>query len=171
MSAGTDARIPFPRTDKPLACQAHPEWFAHEQTSIRAAQRDIARAKHACSSCPIAAGCLKWALANPGPSRIGVWAATTPRERGALRRRLQMRLGPDWVGVVAQADRARRTGPQAPAPEPSAMWSQPYRPWREQLTPDQQQRNLQLLDLAQRTTRPRTRTGSPRSEQNLGKAS
>lgn len=166
----TDARIPFPRTDRPLACQAHPDWFAHEQASVPAAQQDIARAKRACSGCPIAAGCLKWALANPGPSRIGVWAATTPRERGTLRRRLRARLGPDWIGVVAQADRVRaRRAAYAPVPEPSPMWSSPYRPWREQLTPDQQRRNRELLDLAQRTTRPRTR--SPHHEQNLGKAS
>lgn len=164
MSTEPDARISFPRTDTPLACQAHPDWFAHEQSSLPAAQQDIARAKHACAGCPIAVGCLKWALANPGPSRIGVWAATTPRERSILRRRLQMRLGSDWVGVVAQADRTRRARP--PAPEPSPMWSQPYQPWREELTPDQQRRNLQLLDLAQRTTRPRTR-----SEQTMEEAS
>ncbi|MEW2078791.1 WhiB family transcriptional regulator [Streptomyces sp. NPDC013433] len=162
MNTETDTRIPFPRTDTPLACQAHPDWFAHEQTS--AVQQDIDKAKHACAGCPIAAGCLKWALANPGPSRIGVWAATTPRERSILRRRLQMRLGPDWVGVVAQADRARAR--RTAVPEPSPMWSQPYRPWREQLTPGQQRRNRELLDLAQRTTRPRT----SRSEQTLGKA-
>ncbi|MEV5432765.1 WhiB family transcriptional regulator [Streptomyces sp. NPDC052701] len=171
MSTQTDARIAFPQTDKPLACQAHPEWFAHERTTAPAARRDIDRAKRACSSCPIAAGCLKWALANPGPSRIGVWAATTPRERSALRRRLTMRLGPDWVGVIAQADRARRQEPHRSAgdavPKPSPMWSHPYQPWREPLSPDQQRRNLQLLDLAQRTTRPR----SPHHKQTLGKAS
>ncbi|PWJ02168.1 WhiB family transcriptional regulator [Streptomyces sp. NWU49] len=166
MSTEPETRIPFPRTDTPLACQAHPDWFAHEQTSVPAARQDIARAKRACSGCPIAAGCLKWALANPGPSRIGVWASTTPRERSALRRRLRARLGPDWIGVVAQADRerARRTA-YPPLPEPSPMWSQPYRPWHEPLTPEQQRRNRELLDLAQR--RPRT----SRSEQTLGKAS
>ncbi|MGC2997135.1 WhiB family transcriptional regulator [Streptomyces sp. G35A] len=169
MSTETETRIPFPRTDRPLACQAHPDWFAHEQTSVPAAQQDIDKAKRACAGCPIAAGCLKWALANPGPSRIGVWAATTSRERSILRRRLRARLGPDWIGVVAQADRdrdRRRTAYQ-PAPAPSPLWSQPYQPWREELTPDQQRRNLQLLDLAQRTTRPRT----PHPEQTMEEAS
>ncbi|MGP3950942.1 WhiB family transcriptional regulator [Streptomyces sp. 7N604] len=155
-----DPRIPFPHTDAPLACRTNPAWFAHEhgQTS----PDDVARIEHArtaCRSCPIADGCLKWALANAPLIPTGIWAATTARQRTTLRRRLQLRLGIDWVGVVAQADRdrARRQAPSPPAADPapaaSPMWSSHYEPWREPVTPEQQKRNQELLLLAQRTTR------------------
>jgi transcription factor WhiB/Lsr2 protein len=106
-----DPRFPFPFTDTPTACRTHPEWFSHERTSTRAAEKDIAKAKLACSGCPIVADCLKWALANPALTPVGVWAATTPRQRPELRRRLTERLGPDWPSVVTQRDQAakRRT--------------------------------------------------------------
>ncbi|WP_460074093.1 WhiB family transcriptional regulator [Streptomyces sp. YKOK-I1] len=154
-----DPRIPFPHTEELLACREHPAWFVHEygQTTDGDADR-IERAKAACGGCPIAAGCLKWALANPDLTPSGIWAATTARQRTTLRRRLQIRLGLDWVGAVAQADRqcARRSRPPSPAPDPtpaaSPMWAR-YEPWREPVTPDQQKRNLELLDIAQRKTR------------------
>ncbi|MFI1293345.1 WhiB family transcriptional regulator [Streptomyces sp. NPDC020792] len=157
-----DPRISFPRTEAPLACQTNPAWFIHEygQTGPDDADR-IERAKTACGGCPIADGCLKWALANPQLTPSGIWAATTARQRTALRRRLQIRLGLDWVGVVAQADRAQNA--RCAAPQPSAadqappahpLWSSHYEPWREPISPDQQQRNRELLDIAQR--KPRT---------------
>jgi len=37
------------------------------------------------SGCPAFDGCLEYVLARPG--LLGVWAATTPDERGAIRRR------------------------------------------------------------------------------------
>ncbi|MFF2470405.1 hypothetical protein [Streptomyces mirabilis] len=40
-------------------------------------------------------------LTQPDLTRIGVWAATTAPDRSALRRRLENRLGPDWVNVIA----------------------------------------------------------------------
>ncbi|MFC9916224.1 WhiB family transcriptional regulator [Streptomyces sp. NPDC127197] len=152
-----DPRIPFPHTEVPLACRTNPHLFIHEygQTGPGDADR-IERAKTACGGCPIAAGCLKWALANPELTPSGIWAATTARQRTTLRRRLQIRLGLDWVGVVAAADRrARRSEPRPPdaVPAASPMWSTPYEPWREPVTPAQQQHNRELLDLAQRKQR------------------
>jgi WhiB family redox-sensing transcriptional regulator len=38
----------------------------------------------------------------------GIWAATTPRQRNALRRQLAARLGNNWVAVVADHDRRLR---------------------------------------------------------------
>ncbi|MET9077905.1 WhiB family transcriptional regulator [Streptomyces sp. NPDC004232] len=155
-----DPRIPFPDVEAPLACRTNPRLFIHDhgQSDPDALAR-IERAKTACGTCPIAAGCLKWALANPELTPSGIWAATTARQRTTLRHRLQARLGLDWVGVVAQADRerARRSTTRPPAPDPvpaaSPMWSTPYTPWREPVGPDQQQHNLQVLDLAQRKSR------------------
>ncbi|MCW8102690.1 WhiB family transcriptional regulator [Streptomyces tauricus] len=151
-----DPRIPFPHTDARLACRKNPGWFVHEygQSSSKADRERIEQARQACRRCPIAADCLKWALANPELTPTGIWAATVSRERKALRRRLQERHGLDWVGVVAAADRAReqarlnRARPPAPDPAPaaSAMWTSHYEPWREPLTPDRQQRNRELLN-------------------------
>ncbi|MER5700260.1 hypothetical protein ABT255_58650 [Streptomyces mirabilis] len=45
------------------------------------------------------------------------------------------------------------------------MWSSSYEPWTEPVTTDQQQRNRELLDLAQRTTR------TPRPTETLAEAS
>jgi hypothetical protein len=102
-----DPRIPFPVSTEPLACRENPEWFSHDNPTAPEAREDTERAKQACSGCPIAASCLKWSLANPTLTTTGVWAATTPKQRTALRRRLVARHGPDWVGVVAEKDRQR----------------------------------------------------------------
>ncbi|MEH0557340.1 WhiB family transcriptional regulator [Streptomyces sp. B21-101] len=72
-------RITFPFTASPTACQRQPALFSHEATTTPAAQTDIEQATLLCSSCPIAAGCLKWALSHPGEARLGVWAGTTAR--------------------------------------------------------------------------------------------
>ncbi|WP_410540517.1 WhiB family transcriptional regulator [Streptomyces sp. KL2] len=156
-TAVLDERIPFPRTDAPLPCRTNPRWFSHDRIlpAQGQAQEDITRAKQACRSCPIAAGCLKWALAHPGSTAVGVWAATTATERGALRRRLRERLGEDWVEVVARRDQAarqrRRQERWNPPPIQQSQQAQralsrleleliptrpaPYEPWREPITP------------------------------------
>ncbi|MCX4404446.1 sigma-70 family RNA polymerase sigma factor [Streptomyces sp. NBC_01764] len=75
-----DPRILFPHTDAPLACRTNPDWFAHEHG--QKSKDDLARierAKTACSGCPIAAGCLKWALANRELTPTGIWAAFPER--------------------------------------------------------------------------------------------
>lgn len=59
-------------------------------------------AKAICRACPIAADCLRYALAHRDQSK-GIWAGTTGPERGALRRRLKNRLGPDWRSVITAA--------------------------------------------------------------------
>ena len=126
MSLEADPRIPFPHTNSTLACRTNPLLFVHELGQSSKEDRDrIERARTACRGCPIAAGCLKWALANPKLTPTGIWAATTSWDRAGLRRRLQLRHGLDWVGVVARADRERarrrtKTRPPAPDPTPAA---------------------------------------------------
>ncbi|MFC8201704.1 WhiB family transcriptional regulator [Streptomyces sp. NPDC057298] len=107
-----DPRIPFPHTTTTLACRTDPALFVHEhgQTSSKTDRDRIERARTACGGCPIAADCLKWALANPALTPTGVWAATISRDRTALRRRLQMRHGRDWVAAVARANEPSGNG-------------------------------------------------------------
>ncbi|MEV6533680.1 WhiB family transcriptional regulator [Streptomyces sp. NPDC051639] len=96
-------RIPLPAPAKRTGCRTDPQTFDVERgevTDTAAADR-IRRAKATCRACPIAAACLRWALAHPDLSRGGIWAATTDPERAALRRRLEARLGPDWVNILA----------------------------------------------------------------------
>ncbi|GHB68060.1 hypothetical protein GCM10010377_68720 [Streptomyces viridiviolaceus] len=148
-----DPRIPFPHSPTPTVCKATPALFAHDLgDSTPEASDRMHQAKTACRACPIAADCLKWALANPTLTREGIWAATTARERTTLRRRLVERLGKDWVGVVADHDRRlherREAARHSPLPvaearivhldrEANGPTPTPRRP----LTPGQQQRN------------------------------
>lgn len=52
-------------------------WFAKENTP------DADQAVTICKACPVAADCLRYALAVPGLQ--GIWGATTPRTRTKLR--------------------------------------------------------------------------------------
>jgi WhiB family redox-sensing transcriptional regulator len=114
--------IPFPYSEEPARCSTDPDLFNHEYDSAprSAAEEKLRRARQACSGCPLVENCLKWALAHPDLTPTGVWAATTVRERKALRDRLVERLGADWVAIVAVADRrkSRRTA----APRTSSPW-------------------------------------------------
>ncbi|KAB2588012.1 WhiB family transcriptional regulator [Streptomyces cyaneofuscatus] len=87
--------MPFPVSDQPLACHTNPALFAIEDVSTtddpRAREKATTEAKQACSGCPVVTECLKWALANPGLTPTGVWAATTKRDRKRLRRRPAIR--------------------------------------------------------------------------------
>ncbi|MEU1193547.1 WhiB family transcriptional regulator [Streptomyces sp. NPDC005859] len=149
-------RILFPYTATPTACQRQPALFSHEATSTPAAQADIEQAKQLCSGCPIAAGCLKWALAHASEARLGVWAGTTARQRTQLRQRLADRLGTDWVTVVADREDRRRARRLAARYAPLTVHQTrivrldrdlngplPRRPRR--LMRDEQQRNLRQL--------------------------
>jgi WhiB family redox-sensing transcriptional regulator len=96
--ASVEHRIPFPRSTTPTACGTRPELFFPDGKS--GYQEDLARvqrAKAICQVCPIANACLKWALVNPGLTTEGIWAATTPNERGRLRSKLIKRLGPALI--------------------------------------------------------------------------
>jgi WhiB family redox-sensing transcriptional regulator len=101
-------KIPFPVAASPTACRRSPHLFSHEVTTTPAARADIEQAKRMCAACPIAASCLKWALTHPAETRVGVWAATTARERTRLRQRLAGRLGTGWVTVIADRDQRRK---------------------------------------------------------------
>ncbi|MFZ3562839.1 WhiB family transcriptional regulator [Streptomyces sp. BH097] len=161
-----DSRIPFPATDTPPRCQADWERFAIEDvTDYSARKKTTAKAKAICSGCPIVRGCLKWALANPQLTATGVWAATTARERKALRNDLVRRLGDDWVGVVAEKDRRRREERRAARLAPPTVRESvmahlelelellptrpaPYEPWKEPMTPARQAQNRAALEAA-----------------------
>ena len=181
LSALADERIPFPHTDRPTPCQDDPALFAFEEAADRLQRtKTIARAKLACSGCPVVQGCLKWALANPSLTRRGMWAATTPGKRGALRNGLVQRLGDDWVGVVADQDRRHEQQQTARTVPPTIREQmlarleleliptrpQPYEPWREPLTPQRRAYNRRLLELALAGKAPRSgrhRPPKPRS--------
>ena len=63
------------------SCGSHPDpdlWFADESDTPRRHQ-----AETICRACPVAADCLRYALALP--ALHGIWAATTPRQRTKLR--------------------------------------------------------------------------------------
>jgi excisionase family DNA binding protein len=75
-----DARSPDPgswRADS--MCRQHPTdwWFA-------GGHRDTMLAKRICADCVVQPQCLEFALGRP--ELLGVWAATTPNERAAMRR-------------------------------------------------------------------------------------
>ena len=69
------------------ACRdADPELFfpaSEDDTSVLVARARIAVAP-ICSGCPVATDCLRWAL-DTGQDH-GLWAATTPTDRRAIRR-------------------------------------------------------------------------------------
>ncbi|MFJ9026507.1 WhiB family transcriptional regulator [Streptomyces sp. NPDC102259] len=149
-------RITFPYTASPTACQRQPALFSHEATTTPAAQTGIEQAKQLCSGCPIAAGCLKWALAHASEARLGVWAGTTARQRTQLRQRLADRLGTDWVTVVADHDQWLRQQRQAARHTPLTVREArivrldrdvngPLPPRPRRLTPDEQRRNMSRL--------------------------
>ncbi|MFJ4931660.1 WhiB family transcriptional regulator [Streptomyces sp. NPDC088736] len=96
-------RIPLPSPTTQTGCRTDPQTFDVERGEVtdKAAADRIRRAKATCRTCPIAEACLRWALAHPDLSRGGIWAATTDPERAALRRRLEARLGQDWVNILA----------------------------------------------------------------------
>ncbi|WP_037904980.1 WhiB family transcriptional regulator [Actinacidiphila yeochonensis] len=156
-------QIPFPRSDTPTACQKNPGRFSHEKGGAQGFSDtavDIRRAKRDCAQCPLVTDCLKWALANPALTRVGVWAATTPRERTALRKRQVERLGPDWVAKVAAADRRRAERRQRARTNPPPIREtaldrlaleliptrpEPYEPWRGPITPERAMANRHTL--------------------------
>ncbi|MFC8658206.1 WhiB family transcriptional regulator [Streptomyces parvus] len=161
-----DDRIPFPETDQDLRCRTSPALFQIEDISTdqdpRAREKALAKAKHACSGCPIVKDCLKWALANPALTKTGVWAATTKRDRTQLRKQLVARLGENWVGVVAEQDRLRRERARAARAVPPTVRElalarlelesiptrpAPYNRWKEPITPSQAASNFRVLAL------------------------
>lgn len=62
------------------ACRRQPTawWFAVRPL-------EVARARRICDTCPVRTECLAHALARP--SLLGIWGATTPNERSAIRAR------------------------------------------------------------------------------------
>ncbi|MEV7980826.1 WhiB family transcriptional regulator [Streptomyces sp. NPDC086519] len=105
---GPDPRFPQPQSPTPTACQINPSLFDFDFGDCNRREKELAKARRACSGCPLVAECLKWALVNEDLTEVGVWAATTPRQRKTLRKRMVDRLGPDWIDVLAHQDQVRR---------------------------------------------------------------
>ncbi|WP_174501638.1 WhiB family transcriptional regulator [Streptacidiphilus melanogenes] len=75
---------PLPRFVGTEPCRTRPDdyfptHYNHDRSEVRAAVL-------ACRVCPQQNPCLAWALANPHLAPTGIWGATTPAERTALRR-------------------------------------------------------------------------------------
>ena len=86
-------------------CRTHPTrwWFAGDY-------RESTRAKEICADCVVRSPCLEYALSRP--DLLGIWAATTPNERAAMRRDLR-------AGRTPAA--ANAAGRPAPAPAPGTV--------------------------------------------------
>ncbi|GHF33809.1 WhiB family transcriptional regulator [Streptomyces fumanus] len=153
-----DPRFPFPHSPTPTRCQTEPKLFdfshGDRSGSTRAAtEKRLEQAGTACSRCPIARDCLKWALVNEPLTRIGIWAATTPGQRTDLRKRMADRLGPAWIDVLAERDQARRERAAAARHNPLTVNQarivrldrELNGPMRRPLTPKEQQRNRDRL--------------------------
>jgi WhiB family redox-sensing transcriptional regulator len=154
-NTGAGAGIPFPTPATPTACRTQPRLFDH---GARGTSPDDARrvAQALCTACPVAADCLKWALAHPDLSPEGIWAGTTAAQRRKLRRRLIDRLGTQWAAVVAEQDRQRKERQALARHQPLTIrQAQIVREDRERngpmgrprpaLTPDRQERNRERL--------------------------
>lgn len=79
----TAARLaPFPPITSSEPCrQADPElWFSDSGP-------DQVEAAGLCDTCRIKTQCLAYALDHPKDTEFGMWAATTPKQRRALRRK------------------------------------------------------------------------------------
>ncbi|MEV7082430.1 WhiB family transcriptional regulator [Streptomyces sp. NPDC093516] len=156
--AKPDPRFPFPHSPVPTRCQSEPTLFDFTNgdrsgTSRAATERRLAKARRACSVCPIVKDCLKWALVNKDLTKVGIVAATTPSQRTTLRKRMVDRLGPDWIDVLAEQDQARRERAAAARHTPLTVSQariirldrEVNGPMPKPLTPAQQQRNLARL--------------------------
>ncbi|CAC36636.1 WhiB family transcriptional regulator [Streptomyces sp. NRRL_B-16638] len=153
-----DPRFPFPHSPVPTPCQTQPDTFDfvngdRSGESRQSTEQRLARARRACSGCPIVKDCLRWALVNKPLTKVGIFAATTPGQRTELRKRIADRLGPDWIDVLADQDKDRRERAAAARHDPLTVnQSRIVRldrevngPMRAPLTPSQQERNLSRL--------------------------
>lgn len=72
-----DPRFPQPQSPTPTQCQLTPQLFDRDYGDCRK-EKELAKARRACSGCPLVTECLKWALVNEDLTEVGIWAATTP---------------------------------------------------------------------------------------------
>lgn len=158
--AAPDPRFPSPHSATRTACQRTPQAFdftnGDRSTDRGATEERLAQARKACAHCPIAAQCLLWALVNKELTRVGVYAATTPGQRTALRTRLADRLGPDWIDVLAEQHQDRREQAAAARHDPLTVNQDRIvrldrvvngpMPRPRSLTPAQQNRNRSRLE-------------------------
>ena len=82
----------LPAPQGTLACEQNPErWFFLGKPGVRnhAQEAHLEEVKEDCRACPVMGGCLRYALSND--ERDGIWGATTPEERRAIKRGVQRR--------------------------------------------------------------------------------
>jgi WhiB family redox-sensing transcriptional regulator len=79
--------------------QLRPAWHEHAACRGQGADRYVVTtarasitAKQVCATCPVAADCLDYALADP--TLRGVWGGTSSRDRSRLRRSLKAPVKP-----------------------------------------------------------------------------
>ncbi|MER7577468.1 WhiB family transcriptional regulator [Streptomyces sp. NPDC126514] len=110
MSTAIDP-APFPAPVTPTACRRNPQLFDFDygDGANPAAADRVRQVKAACRACPVAETCLRWALAHPQLTPTNVWAATTPRERSALRKNIadRRRLTLPWTHSTREQEPAR----------------------------------------------------------------
>ncbi|MFD6823320.1 WhiB family transcriptional regulator [Streptomyces sp. NPDC060085] len=162
----SDPRLPFPTAQ--TRCHSEPSRFDFANGDRTAGGKEtrqrIEEARTACAGCPAATDCLLWALVNEQATRVGIWAATTPRERDTLRKRVAVRLGPEWVDVLANQIKARhgraaaaRTNPLTVAQARIVCLEHERNgPMPRPITPRRQRRNRDRLAAASKAPR-RTR--------------
>jgi WhiB family redox-sensing transcriptional regulator len=75
----------YPRGFEGAACRAYPTrwWFADGPEDVEATL--------ICMGCRVRRTCLEYALEHP--ELVGIWAATTPEDRAAIRRARHPSLG------------------------------------------------------------------------------
>lgn len=73
----------FHEKGKPRCAETDPDMFFPEPDS-RYLESTIRIAKDICTRCPYVEECLEWALSH---NEIGIWGATTEKERQLIRRR------------------------------------------------------------------------------------
>jgi WhiB family redox-sensing transcriptional regulator len=79
LGESVDTDNPDDWTDRALCAQTDPEAFYPEKGG------STREAKKVCASCPVAAECLAYALAND--ERFGIWGGKSERERRALKKK------------------------------------------------------------------------------------
>jgi len=88
-------------------CRTYPTrwWFAGDY-------RESTRAKEICADCVVSSACLEYALSRP--DLLGIWAATTPNERAAMRRDRRAGIAPAVAAAPGGGEGPRRGAVVAP---------------------------------------------------------
>lgn len=99
-------RYPIPADARTPCRRGDPDRFWPTQVSHRS---EIQPVINECRACPVIDDCLEWALYHEPD---GLWAATTPNERRAMRKRLGIIVAVPYMSVEGRfGERPRRPAP------------------------------------------------------------